>query len=295
MKPTLFIGSSVESLSLAYAAQENLEHDAEVTAWPQGVFEPSRFTLESILEALGRADFGFFIFSGDDITKIRRTDYITVRDNVLFELGLFIGRLGRERTFFLIPRDVADFRLPTDLLGITPLSFDPDRRDGNMAAALGPACHRVREAMKRLQKHTPTVSQSVPAEPRMITNEELEKEITQRIRLHTFSNDDESLQESRIQLTKAVAKIAQTGIDEADAEAIWAVGNNQYRSSLRFNARPDLATLHVEEADALNTYLAGKILSAPRNEGKAQALHYLGVHHHNMVSMINHKARLSDK
>ncbi|HSE16328.1 MAG TPA: TIR domain-containing protein [Pyrinomonadaceae bacterium] len=143
-KPRLFIGSSKESLHIAYAAQENLDDDAEVTVWTQGVFEIARYNLEVLLSALDSCDYGLFIFAADDVTRIRGEDQRTVRDNVLFELGLFIGRLGRHRSFIFVPSDISDLHLPTDLLGITVGRFNAERADRNMKAALGPACHKVR-------------------------------------------------------------------------------------------------------------------------------------------------------
>jgi predicted nucleotide-binding protein len=150
MKPSVFIASSVEGLEIAYATQENLEYDAEVVVWPQGIFDLSKYALESLVSAFDKADFGIFVFSNDDIIKLRDKEYTTVRDNVVFEFGLLIGKLGLNRSFVLIPRNVDNLHLPTDLLGIIPGTFDNKRVDENMRAALGPACNKIRKAISRL-------------------------------------------------------------------------------------------------------------------------------------------------
>lgn len=165
MKPRMFIASSVEHLDLAYAAQEGLEHDVEPTVWSQGVFAPSRTVMASLIDELDQSDFGLFILAPDDITAIRDTSKKTVRDNVIFELGLFVGRLGCDRCFLIVPRGVDDLHLPTDLLGLIPAAFDPDRQDGNMVAALGPACNRIRKALLRLGAVAPQQSPPVAAAP----------------------------------------------------------------------------------------------------------------------------------
>jgi hypothetical protein len=149
MKPSLFVGSSSESLDVAYAAQRNLEDVSEVVVWTQGIFELTKYYLESLLEALDDTEFGLFIFGADDLIRIRGTEMSTARDNVIFELGLFIGRLGRDRTFILMPKRSADFHLPTDLLGVSMATFEPPARPDRIQAALGPACYDIRLAIRK--------------------------------------------------------------------------------------------------------------------------------------------------
>jgi tetratricopeptide (TPR) repeat protein len=148
MKPRLFIGSARENIEIAYAAQQNLHDSAEITVWDQGIFNPSQSNLESLLSALDGFDIGLFIFAPDDLVKIRGAENQTVRDNVLFELGLFVGRLGRKRCFILMPQGET-LHIPTDLIGMNPVLYESDRRDKNHRAGTGPACNEIRSALKR--------------------------------------------------------------------------------------------------------------------------------------------------
>ena len=95
--PRVFIGSSGEALDVSYAVQEEFSRDFDVTVWIQDVFRLSRDALDSLLQALDSSDAGFFILRPDDVTESRGESRFTVRDNVIFELGMFIGRLGRDR------------------------------------------------------------------------------------------------------------------------------------------------------------------------------------------------------
>lgn len=148
MKPSVFIGCARESLEVAYALQEELEYDAEVTVWPQSIFRPSSNTLEELTKQLHRFDFGIFVTTPDDSAVVRGEPRELPRDNVILELGMFIGRLGRERCFIIAPRGDKKLRIPSDLLGLAALEYDPQRLDGNIQAALGPACNKIRKEIK---------------------------------------------------------------------------------------------------------------------------------------------------
>lgn len=147
-KPSMFVGSSVEGIGLAQAVQAELQHDVDVTLWNQNTFPVSKNTLESLIETSRSFDFGLFVFSPDDIAVIRRKRQLVVRDNVLFECGMFFGGLGRDRSFFLVPQGVKDFHIPSDLWGITPATYTPGSHGGNLQASVGVACTLIRQSIK---------------------------------------------------------------------------------------------------------------------------------------------------
>src|SRR5438094_4417035 len=136
MPHRIFVGSSKEELKLANAIQKNLvQHGHTVKVWNQGIFSIGKAPLEALIAALDKFDAAVFVFAPNDVVRIRDKQLAAVRDNVVFELGLFTGRLGRDRTFWLVPNDEADVRTVSDLLGIVPAEYTPPR-DGEWVAAV---------------------------------------------------------------------------------------------------------------------------------------------------------------
>lgn len=151
-RPRIFIGSSVEGLPVAEALQLGLDHDAETTLWSQGVFGLSHGTLEDLVRASREFDFAVLVLTPDDLTIRRGTTGNSPRDNVIFELGLFMGALGRARTFIVYCRDTKP-ELPSDLAGVTPATY-ASRADGNVQAALGAACTQIKRAISEVNAHS---------------------------------------------------------------------------------------------------------------------------------------------
>ncbi|ADQ82994.1 nucleotide-binding protein [Riemerella anatipestifer] len=127
-KKRIFIGSSSEELDLASAAKSilELEKEFEVTIWNEDVWEKAVFRLNnSYLNDLIRAtlqfDFGILIGTKDDKVVYRGNEELQPRDNILFELGLFIGRLGLNNCAFLIDKDI---KLLSDIKGISLARFN---------------------------------------------------------------------------------------------------------------------------------------------------------------------------
>ncbi|SEO65660.1 Predicted nucleotide-binding protein containing TIR-like domain-containing protein [Pseudomonas sp. NFACC39-1] len=147
-KPRIFLASSVEGLDVANAINESLDYDAEIVHWKDG-FSLSSYTIDSLMEKSRTVDFAIFVFTPDDVSTIREQSHLVVRDNVLFELGLFIGSLTKERCFIIKPRGI-NLHFPTDLLGLTPADFEGNRSDNDLTQAVNAPCNKVKKEIVRL-------------------------------------------------------------------------------------------------------------------------------------------------
>ena len=127
MKPRIFLGSSAQQEKLLQALTRGLQDIADVDAW-MTVFNPGVSTLGRLVELTREVDFAAFVFAQDDWTAQGAlpqavSGQASPRDNVVFEAGLFGGALGIRRTFILHANGA---KLPTDLLGLTTIRYDPD-------------------------------------------------------------------------------------------------------------------------------------------------------------------------
>ena len=118
----IFIASSNETLrhakefkrELLNAAQRNIE----VIGWWENnrIFGPGTMTLDELIQEVQRCDFGVVFFTEDERILKDDQEILCPSSNCIFESGLFIQGLGRERC--LILSSVDPNQLPSDLRGL---------------------------------------------------------------------------------------------------------------------------------------------------------------------------------
>lgn len=146
MKPSVFIGSSSEAKKVAEGVLQNLSEHATITMW-DSAFKLGDVTIDRLRSKLSGADFGVFVFAADDETTKRDETRKSTRDNVILELGMMLGIVGRERAFIIKPDKPTVF-VPSDLLGVVTAYYEADRIAANSKSATQNACIQIHEAMR---------------------------------------------------------------------------------------------------------------------------------------------------
>jgi hypothetical protein len=128
MKRKIFIGSSTEGKEIAEKVRTRLNSQSQdwlnAEMWNEGsVFSLNNSALHSLVAASRKYDYGILVASKDDFLKSRDTEHFVPRDNVMFEMGMFLGSLGLTRAFLLVEEHA---KLPTDYNGVTVSYFQPN-------------------------------------------------------------------------------------------------------------------------------------------------------------------------
>ncbi|TNE81396.1 MAG: hypothetical protein EP332_04555 [Bacteroidetes bacterium] len=146
MKRKLFIGSSKEGLEIAQQLKEKVDFSCgdwiHSEIWDEsGVFSLNGNTLNSLVKASRKFDYGVLVATKDDILKTRGVEHFAPRDNVMLEIGMFIGSLGLTRAFLLLEEES---KLPSDYSGITVPYFHREK-----VGSLGNAMDQIIGAITR--------------------------------------------------------------------------------------------------------------------------------------------------
>jgi hypothetical protein len=147
----VFIASSSEGLDVARTfqvlLQDQLGDRAELRPW-KFEFKLGATYIESLEKAVAEADCALFVVTPDDRTTSRRRQQAAPRDNVVFELGLFMGALGRDRCLVLQDKR-PNLKLPSDLRGLHSAEFDRPAA-GDLKSSLAKACLFIGERIMQL-------------------------------------------------------------------------------------------------------------------------------------------------
>jgi hypothetical protein len=150
--PSVFIGSSSEGLAIAKTIERALNNSNACSAevWNQGLFRLGDVVPTRLQEIAMTHDFAVLVFSPDEILLTRGDVVVAPRDNLVFELGLFCGILGLERTCLVASKNARP-KLPTDFIGLTHAKYsDPANRDGVPDTI--EACGQILDKIKCLGK-----------------------------------------------------------------------------------------------------------------------------------------------
>jgi len=148
-KKKLFIASSVEGLQLAESVKANLEHSSiRAEIWTQGTFKANGYPLEQLELALSKHQYGLFVMTPDDIVLRRDENFSVARDNLLLELGMFIGRYGRGNCFILVPSGDNAPQMPSDLTGFNTIGYDEEWVKESIDAALGTPARNLERSIE---------------------------------------------------------------------------------------------------------------------------------------------------
>lgn len=156
---TIFVASSRQSQPVMAAAEEFLNGSGiKVVRWDSKEFrQPKVYLLDRLLQATDEFDYALFVFEPDDIHVGNGALVNVTRDNVIFELGLFMSKLGHSNTFVISPSpweaglhilsDLNNYQIYHYTKPDLPRAASAEQKLAAMKEELQPVCNEIRKRM----------------------------------------------------------------------------------------------------------------------------------------------------
>jgi hypothetical protein len=155
-QPRVFLGSSSEAkdqgIPEAFAKILRAVKADVVPWWLAREFSVAPTIIDGLRGATEKYDFAFFILTPDDSIESRGQKGKSARDNVLFEMGLFLGVLGWDRVKAVVlegKKAREKVKIPSDLGGVIVNRFTATDAD-NLLSSADEAAEPLKEAIKNL-------------------------------------------------------------------------------------------------------------------------------------------------
>jgi predicted nucleotide-binding protein len=145
--PSVFIGSSSAALDLARRLKAALGDAVRAEIWDENAIKTNpdgSYTDGAVMANLFQTarlyDYAIMILRPDDTLKTvdekgQPIDLSIPRDNVIFELGLFMGAIGGRRALAVVSHGATAVRLPSDLFGFDQVTLAGEDEASVQAAA----------------------------------------------------------------------------------------------------------------------------------------------------------------
>lgn len=129
MKPKIYIAANIHAQKYIDSILVHIEE--RNIARPIGIHydfaNPNDYTIDRFERTLSPEDYGVIILTTEDLTLDPHENQYIIKDyNLIFQLGLLVGKLSRKKCFIITPAK-KKVKLPTDIVGVTPITYNPSR------------------------------------------------------------------------------------------------------------------------------------------------------------------------
>lgn len=152
----IFIGStSGISEVIAHAIKSHFDEERfNVDVWDEDVFEPGKSNLQNLKKFTAIYDFAIMVFVNDYVVFHQEKIYDSIPPNIIFEYGLFLGRMGASRSFIIAEKGVKELidKSFSGLKGITiGKAFEMDAEKSKEESVKPAAEYVKREILENYQ------------------------------------------------------------------------------------------------------------------------------------------------